>query len=76
MRFVHAVDFHIGKPFTNYGENSNRLLIQYLPGGTDLPIHSQTKLSATTRQLNEKPRKAFQYDILAEKFAQYIASIN
>lgn len=42
-------------------ENTNRLLRQYLPRGTDLAVHSQAKLSAIARQLNERPRKTLQY---------------
>jgi IS30 family transposase len=36
-------------------ENTNRLLQQYFPKGTDLSIHSQAKLNAVARQLNEGP---------------------
>ena len=38
-------------------ENTYRLLRQYLPRGTNLSVHSQAKLSAIARQLNERPRK-------------------
>ena len=57
-------------------ENTNRLLRQYFPKGTNLSIHSQAKLSAVARQLNERPRKTLQYQTPAEKFAQCVASIS
>jgi IS30 family transposase len=38
-------------------ENTNRLLRQYFPKGTDLSAHSQAKLNAVARELNERGRR-------------------
>ena len=55
-------------------ENTNRLLRQYYPKGTDLSVHSQAELNQVAGQLNERPPKTLGFETPAERFSACVAS--
>jgi transposase, IS30 family len=55
-------------------ENTNGLLRQYFPDGTDLSTYTQAQLNSVARRLNRRPRKTLDYDTPADRLAACVAS--
>jgi IS30 family transposase len=55
-------------------ENTNGLLRQYFPKGTDLRVHTATTLAAVAAELNNRPRKTLNWAAPADLFNHLLSS--
>jgi transposase, IS30 family len=73
-----GINVYFADPYSPWqrgsNENTNGLLREYLPKGTDLSQHTPAQLQAIEDELNDRPRKRLGYHTPREELDKLIAS--
>lgn len=74
-----AIDIYFADPHTPWhrpsNENTNGLLRQYFPKGTDLSLHSCEHLAFVEHEMNDRPRKRLDYAKPQELMTQLLLGV-
>jgi len=76
VRIDAAIDVYFCDPHAPWqrgtNENTNGLLRQYFPKGTDFATVTETDLDAVADELNDRPRKRFAFATPTEQISELL----
>jgi IS30 family transposase len=71
-----GIKIYFADPYSPYqrgsNENTNGLIREYLPKGTDLSVHTPAQLQAIQDELNDRPRKRLGFETPREALARLL----
>ncbi len=79
ITFASGLDIYFCDPHSPWqrgsNENTNGLLRQYFPKGSDLSVHTAEHLDTVAAELNARPRKTLDWDTPSQALSRLLSDL-